>query len=42
MYINVFINMANIFLHQKIVYRDLGTEFFFINTSAAKKVKYIY
>ena len=25
MHLNVFINMTNMFSHQKIVYRDLGT-----------------
>ena len=33
MYLNVFLNVTNMFSHQKIVYRDLGTVFFFKNTT---------
>ena len=34
MYLNVFLIMTNMFSHQKIVYRDLGTENFFENTTS--------
>ena len=42
MYINVFLNMTNIFSHQKIVYRDLGTAKMLKNTSTTEKVKYLH
>ena len=43
MYINVFLNMTNIFSLQKIVYHDLGTAKILKNTSTTKKGNiYIY
>ena len=33
MYLNVLLNMTNMFSHQKLVYRDLGTANFFLNTT---------
>ena len=40
MYLNVFLNMT-MFLHKKIVYRDLGTEFFFKNTTSTTEERLI-
>ena len=37
MYLNVFLNMTNIFLQQKIVYRDLGTAKMLKNTTGTTK-----
>ena len=34
MYLNVFLNTTNMFSHQKIVYWDLGTANFFLNTTS--------
>ena len=43
MYVNVFLNMTNIFSHQKKVYRGLGITKILKNTrDTTEKVKYIY
>ena len=40
MYLNVFLNMTNMFSHRKLVYQDLGTAIFFKNTTGTTE-KYL-
>ena len=36
MYVNAFLNMTNMFSHQRIVYSNLGTSFFYFNSTTEK------